>query len=174
MDRHGSTRDHGCRTSRFQDFATEEARRLVAAHDFLLTVGNNDANPSTILEAMAWGLVPVCTPTSGYVGYPGILNVPLHNPVGAAAVLNELQTTPEGRLIEMQQENWAALDTHFTWKRFAEQVVGAVRSGESPALLREPLHRKIWLRAAALTSPYSLLRPANLRLLLAPHRRKGP
>ena len=148
-----------------QDFTTKEALRLVAAHDFMLTVGRADANPTTVLEAMAWGLVPVCTPTSGYVSYPGIVNVPLDDATGAVAVLERLQACPEGRLREMQASNWQALDATFNWDRFTSHVLEAVRADESPPLLRESLGRKVELRARALAvpfgSPYCLLRRRN-------------
>lgn len=149
----------------YRDFSDEESLRLVAAHDFLVTVGRADANPTTILEAMAWGLVPVCTPTSGYVGYPGIVNVPLDDAGGAAAILQRLQSVPEGRLREMQTANWAALDATFHWQRFSSRVMEAIRSDETPPVMRESVGRKIRLLAIALTvppsSPYCVLRPRN-------------
>jgi hypothetical protein len=149
----------------YQDFASESARRLVASHDFLLTVGRADANPATLLEGMAWGLVPVCTPTSGYEEYPSIVNIPLDDPQGALRVLERLQSVPEDALTDMQTANWKALDDHFNWERFASQVREAIDSGASPPVLREGTGRKARLRVAAVVSPYSMLRRGNLRLL---------
>jgi glycosyltransferase involved in cell wall biosynthesis len=149
----------------YHDFSASEAQRLVAAHDFMITVGRADANPTTVLEAMAWGLVPVCTPTSGYVGYPGIVNVPVDDAARALDVLQRLQASPDGFLREMQAANWEALDATFSWERFAGQVLEAVRSDESPPMLGESLTRKAQLRARALTvplsSPYCMLRRRN-------------
>ena len=54
------------------DFTDPAARERIAAFDFMLTVGKADANPTTILEAMAWGLIPVCTAQSGYAGFESI------------------------------------------------------------------------------------------------------
>lgn len=156
----------GVRSLGRQDFTSEEARRLVAEHDFLLTVGRADANPATVLEGMAWGLVPVCTPTSGYAGYPGIVNLPLDDPAGAVGVLDAHQAVPEGQLLEMQEVNWQALDAHFNWDRFAGQVFDAIRSDASPALRAEDPGRKMRLRVATLSSPYSMLHPRSLRPLV--------
>ncbi len=117
------------------NFATPEGKALITQHDFMLTVGNADGNPTTILEAMAWGLIPVCTPQSGYANYPGIPNVPLGQPDRAAARLRELQNIPEANLRQMQQRNWEALDHHFNWDRFARQVIQAIESTDSPACL---------------------------------------
>jgi glycosyltransferase involved in cell wall biosynthesis len=146
-----------------QDFRTDPAKSLITAHEFLITVGRADANPATILEAMAWGLIPICTPQSGYSGYPGIVNVPLDNAEQAVAILYELQATPESRLHEMQAANWELLDQHFNWDRFAGQVIGAIESDASPALAPESWQRRLRLWQAFVSSPYFYLRPRNLR-----------
>jgi glycosyltransferase involved in cell wall biosynthesis len=143
------------------DFATDAARSVVAQHDFLVTVGRFDANPTTILEAMAWGLIPVCTPTSGYVGYEGIVNVPLDDPSRAADVLVSLDEIGTGKLERMREANWRLLDAHFNWDRFADDVLGAIRSDSRPSMGREPLRRRALLRAHALTAP---TQRTNLRL----------
>lgn len=124
-------------------FATQEARRLVAQFDFLINVSTADANPTAILEAMAWGLVPVCTPQSGYVGIPSIVNVPLGDPEAVAEVLRGLQNAPSERLRSMQDANWALLDAHYNWARFSDQVVEAIESSTSPALGHESFGRRL-------------------------------
>jgi glycosyltransferase involved in cell wall biosynthesis len=145
------------------DFRDERARRLVAEYDFLVTVGRADANPTTVLEAMSWGLIPVCTPSSGYVGYDGILNVPVDDPDAAAATLMELDATSDEWLAGLQRDNWELLDSDFTWERFLRRVVDAIESDESPPLLRPPLSRSLRLRAAAARSVHAWARPRNLR-----------
>lgn len=150
----------------FQNFATPEGKRSVAAHDFLLTVGRADANPTTVLEAMAWGLIPVCTPQSGYVGYPSIVNVPLDDPAGAAAVLRRLQTAPQSELAGWQSRNWQLLNEHFQWDRFAAQVISAIESPASPPLgpVSPAARRRLqWL---TLQSPNAFWRPRNFSTCL--------
>jgi glycosyltransferase involved in cell wall biosynthesis len=179
----GSFEEYGRR-----DFADPEARRLVADYDFLLTVGVGDANPTTVLEAMAWGLVPVCTPESGYAGRAGIVNVPLGDSERAAAILQALQARPEADLLELQAANDGDLDAHFNWDRFTDQVVAAIESDESPACLpigRGRAFRLRWLsgsRQASVLGPSQLrssLRslaagsPVGRRLLEARARRRG-
>jgi glycosyltransferase involved in cell wall biosynthesis len=153
----------GVRALGRQDFSTAEARTLVAGYDFMLTVGSSDANPTTIIEAMAWGLVPVCTPQSGYAGHPGIVNVPLGDAERAVAVLCHLQTEPEERLRGLQAVNREAVERHYNWDRFTDQVVEAIESDASPPLLPEPFARRAELRWRSWTSPYSVLRPPGLR-----------
>lgn len=152
----------GLRALGRQNFATAGGRSAVAEHDFLLTVGRADANPTTILEAMAWGLLPVCTPQSGYVGYGGISNVPLDDVRGAVAVLRRLQGLPESDLRSMQTANWALLNRHFNWDRVTEQVVEAIESDASPPSHSAPFAQRTRIRWGALRSPYAPWRPRTL------------
>ena len=146
----------------YQDFSTECAKDLIASYDFMITVSDADANPATILESMAWGLIPVCTPQSGYTGYPGIVNVPLGDVKRTMEILRQLQSWPETKLKEMQAANWQALDTHFNWDRFARQVFGAIESDASSALEDVSPLRKLRIRYAALKRPFMRFRPRYL------------
>lgn len=136
-----------------QDFSTPAARELVAGFDFLITVGRADANPTTILEAMAWGLIPVCTPQSGYQGVSGIVNVPLDDVTGVTSIIRELQEMSDAELRRIQRENWDRLDRDFTWDQFAEKVAGAIESADTPALGPASRLRRLRLSWAAATSP---------------------
>ena len=124
----------GLRPLGWLDFATQPARNLVSGYDFMITVGSADANPTTILEAMAWGLIPICTPQSGYRDVAGIFNVPLGDAPGAAIAIIDLLRRPSAELQEIQRANWSLLDRDYTWDRFAERVVAAIESADRPAL----------------------------------------
>lgn len=154
----------------WQDFSDKAARELMAGFDFLITVGWADANPTTVLEAMAWGLIPVCTPQSGYEGVQGIINVPLGDVAGASEVIERLQATPETELRAQQRENWDALDRQFNWDRFAGQVAQAIESDRSPGLGHEGRVRRFRLAWSAATSyhtsvPRHALPHAAVRLI---------
>ncbi|MFX1235963.1 MAG: hypothetical protein ACFFBY_15660 [Promethearchaeota archaeon] len=146
----------------FYDFSKPEAKRILAEHDFMITVGHVDSNPTTILEAMAWGLIPVCTPQSGYVNYPGIVNIPLGNAEKAIEVLCSLQELPEFKLQEMQAFNWEALDTHLNWDRFACQVAEAIESDSNPMLVPISLITRLKIFLSLIRSPYSFIRSRYL------------
>jgi glycosyltransferase involved in cell wall biosynthesis len=149
------------------DFSDDSARSLVSEFDFLVTVGLHDANPTTVLEAMSWGLIPVCTPQSGYYGCPGIVNVPGDDPDRAARILDDLNSIDELDLLKMQRVNRQLVDTHFTWERFAGQVVTAIESTETALMRQESLTRRLRIRFREFTSPYSPIRrsPLAQRLL---------
>jgi glycosyltransferase involved in cell wall biosynthesis len=137
----------------FIDFDSMEGRRTIADYDFMITVGHSDPNPATILEAMAWGLIPLCTPQSGYVEATGILNVPLNDLGEASRVIKHANEMPAEELEKMQRSNWHALDTHYNWDRFAGQVVEAIESTESPKI-HSSLYRKFFLRYYAAVAPW--------------------
>jgi glycosyltransferase involved in cell wall biosynthesis len=136
-----------------QDFSSEAARALVAGFDLTITVGEFDANPTTILESMAWGLVPICTPTSGYVGIPSIVNVPLGDPAAAAAVLRRLLEAPAAELEALQAANHALVATRYTWERFGQDVAAQVEASGSPPLGRSGPWNTARLRMAEAASP---------------------
>jgi glycosyltransferase involved in cell wall biosynthesis len=144
-----------------QDFSSEQGKKAIADHDFLITVGMADANPATILEAMAWGLIPLCTPQSGYVGYPGIVNVPLNDVREAVRIMRQLEKMSDEKLNEMQAINWRALDNHFNWDRFTEQIIWAIESDECPGFGARGLSAKLKIICGRLFSPYSPLRPTR-------------
>jgi glycosyltransferase involved in cell wall biosynthesis len=148
-----------------RSLTTAEGRALVSGYDILLTVGKADGNPATILEAMAWGLIPVCTPQSGYVGFQSILNVPINDTAGAVQVLWSLLVEPEARLREIQEQNWRLLDEYFNWDRFAAQVVAAIESEEAPACVPVSIGRRLELLFAEIFNPFwaNLLDPRKMR-----------
>lgn len=136
------------------DFATAEGKSAVAQYDLMLTVGRGDANPTTILEAMAWGLIPVCTPQSGYDGIPSLPNVPLGDSRAAAEVLRHLLEAPESELLAIQAANWKLLDEHYNWDRFATQVADAIEATDSPPLGHESIGRRAAFLYSSWTAPY--------------------
>lgn len=136
----------------YHDFSTPSGQEIIAQHDFMITVGEADANPTTILEAMAWGLIPVCTEQSGYRGYPGIINVPLNDTTATLPILRNLQQLPTQELSLLQYINTQALDQHFNWDRFSQQVIDAIESDESPTLGKAGLHTMAQLRLAEANS----------------------
>lgn len=151
----------------FQDFSTEKSKKIVSKYDFMITVGNSDANPTTILEAMSWGLIPVCTPQSGYEGFPGIINIPIDNIKKATEVINQLQMMDDEKLRSMQVLNWEILSQHFNWDRFTTQVIEALESSSSPNCLKSTFLNNLNIRFSEIFSPYSNWNPRNWLKLLS-------
>ena len=143
------------------DFSKQEAKNLIKKYDFLITVGSSDANPTTILEAMAWGLIPVCSVQSGYEGFSGIRNISIDDMEDAVATINKLQSVSEEQLKKWHQENLDCLDNHFNWERFCSQVLDEIESKYSPHLAEITSNNRLFLQAAELESPYYWGRPIN-------------
>jgi hypothetical protein len=130
----------------FMDFSQPEARAKVADYDFMITVGAMDANPTTILEAMGWGLIPTVTMQSGYENRPGIVNVPLNDVAAAQQVFHRLQTASDEDLRELQRQGQADVDTHYRWDRFYAQVRAAIDGTESPPIRPATLKERVLLK----------------------------
>lgn len=162
-------RRHGQR-----DFATAEARKLVATHDFLITVGLADANPTTVLEAMAWGLVPVCTRESGYSNIPGIVNIDGRDLENAKRTIEFLERAPSSELETLRATNDQALDGEYSWNYFAAKVEAALVSERvPPPLPPTDVRSAVRLRLRAALSPYSPIRPQNIATtILREYRRR--
>ncbi|MBC8257392.1 MAG: hypothetical protein H8E38_00090 [SAR324 cluster bacterium] len=144
------------------DFSKVDAHDLIKEFDFLITVGTSDANPTTILEAMAWGLIPVCSIQSGYEGFSGIRNISIDNVEVAVETINNLQSISEEKLRKWQQVNLAELENHFNWDRFCKQVSAEIESKDSPGLAIPSLKTRLFLLFAEWKSPNFWAKPNNL------------
>jgi len=141
------------------DFAGAEARALMAGYDFMITVGTADANPSTILEAMAWGLVPVCSPQSGYEGLEGIPNLPIESLEGSLAALDALQSVPESTLRAWVRKNDGRLRRHYAWSRFCTEVERALLAPPTAPLQPHSFASMTAMRWQAWRGPNAPWRP---------------
>jgi len=151
----------GLKTLGTLDFSKQEAKKLIQEYDYLITVGSADANPTTILEAMAWGLIPVCSVQSGYEGFSGIRNISIDSMEDAVTTIKHLQSVSEVNLKKWQQENLASLDKHFNWKRFCAQVIYEIESEEKPDLTETSFTNRLFLLFAEFRSPSFWGRPIN-------------
>jgi glycosyltransferase involved in cell wall biosynthesis len=125
----------------YLDLNSKEARNLLREFDFMITVGSWDANPTTILESIAWGLIPICTPTSGYNSCPGIINIPLNNTKKAIDIINNLQDLSCHELNKIQYAGYNTLIEYYNWDRFCEQVKEEILSKNNYTLFEK--HEKI-------------------------------
>jgi hypothetical protein len=99
------------------------------------------------------------------VDEPGVVNVPLDDLAGALAVLDHLQHSPAGRLVEAREANDRRLAEHFTWERFGDQVEAGLRA-DLPPVGRAPLARRLRLAVVAATSPSGPFRGPGPRLVV--------
>ena len=127
----------------------------------MITVGSADANPTTILEAMAWGLIPVCSVQSGYEGFSSIRYISIDCIDDSVETIKNLQSVPEEQLKKWQQENLNALDKHFNWERFCAQVLNEIENEDNLHLLDTGFKYRLFLLLAEYRSPSFWLRQTN-------------
>lgn len=94
--------------------------------DFFITMGISDANPTTILEAMAWGFPVLCTPQTGYYDMPELNPVSTTDMARNLEVLHRMQHAPEEELLAQADAARRLVERHFTWERFTRTVVTGV------------------------------------------------
>lgn len=157
----------------WRDTSQRATLDLIKQFDFLITVGHADANPTTVLEAMSWGLVPVCTPQSGYDQEPGIVNVPVDSPKVAAAILRSLNTAESAYLETLSQFNLDRVRSYYTWERFMVKVRAELDSSVSPVMPEPSARTRSVIKIAEMRSPLYFARPTQLLKLLRSAARRG-
>lgn len=95
---------------------------LANQFDFFINTSISDANPTTILEAMAWGFPVACTPGSGYHNIQAITTLSSTDIEYNAKILRDLQFAPEDHLQWLSQEGRRLIETHYSWERFCKTV----------------------------------------------------
>lgn len=108
-------------------FNEEYIRKLAEECDFFITMGVSDANPTTILEAMAWGFPVCCTPQSGYYNMPEINQMSIDDMEHNLSVLNRLQYAPEEELLAQSDKARFLASEKYTWKRFTKKIIDEVQ-----------------------------------------------
>jgi Glycosyltransferase len=157
------------------DFSDPEALRFAAGFDFMISPSERDANPTTILEAMALGLLPVAPEGSGYYADDGVLQISGRNLSAADETIRMLQAMDVGEILKRREENWRRLDAHYNWDRFYEVVKGALlaETKEDLALSAKTRSRLALHYLTSPRSPYSFKRfRTRLNALLSFWKRK--
>jgi hypothetical protein len=124
------------------DFSTSTGRQIIGNYDFMITVGLADANPTTILEALSWGLIPICTETSGYTSEFGIVNIPNDDVDSACSLLSDLQFMESDDLARLAEAGDRLLTEKYNWQSFFSVVSDALFSDTSPAIPPKSVTRR--------------------------------
>jgi glycosyltransferase involved in cell wall biosynthesis len=105
----------------------EVMERLAAECDVFVTMGISDANPTTILEAMAWGFPVACTPQSGYYKMEELKEFSTTDMAHNLALLDWFQSADEAELLRQADRARKLVETGFTFERFTGTVVDTLR-----------------------------------------------
>ena len=110
------------RITPFAYLTPEYVGKLAGLYDIFVNTSVSDANPTTILEAMAWGFPVACTPQSGYYNMPSLLSLSTSDIAANVHTLTETQYAPDEQLQQMSVTNRNLVETHYTWDRFCGTV----------------------------------------------------
>ena len=80
-----------------------ELPHLAREYDFTINCGVHDANPTTVIEAAAMGLIPLATPQCGW-DEPAT-HFPYGQSLSAVDIISDLLYSNESRLIRLQNDN---------------------------------------------------------------------
>lgn len=103
---------------KLDDYAKEICRQC----DIMVSVSNSDANPTTLLETKAWGLMAACTKESGYYNDQMFEELHLDNFPRTMEVLNHLLNEDINKLSHKSLEDRKIIETKYTWERFCRTI----------------------------------------------------
>jgi hypothetical protein len=107
-------------------FDMDYLARLADECDFVISMGVSDANPTTVLESMAWGFPVCCTPESGYYNMPEIIEMSTTSMEHNRRILGWLQNAPEEELLARADRARRLVEEKYTWERFVGTIMGGL------------------------------------------------
>lgn len=109
----------------FADLNEEFMINIAEEYDFFINV-SRDAQVTTVLEQMCFGIVVACTPESGYT-CPSLIPLSTDDTPRNVEVLKELQIMDEEKLLAIAQRNRAYAINHHSWKQFCDTITSFMR-----------------------------------------------
>lgn len=99
------------------------AQKIVDDCDIMINTSISDANPTTLLEARAWGIITACTPQSGYYNDPFFTELDLADIKKSMANLRHLlHDASNEELMLRATKSREEIETRYTWDRFCNTV----------------------------------------------------
>jgi glycosyltransferase involved in cell wall biosynthesis len=149
------------------DFSDPHQREVLKRYDFLIMTSWADANPTVVLEAMSWGLLPICTPQCGYTEEDGVIILAQGDRQKACDILNNFDRCSTDEIESRVNKFDDLLDTEFSWDRFATRIQEIMDSSRTYSRPPKPRLGEV---INEVKSNKFFLRPANIRSYLARNR----
>ena len=102
----------------------------------MIHTSNFDANPSTVLEGISWGIMPIMTKQCGYEGFDKIMYIPLNNVSKAVKKINFLQNLNQKKLKNLQKINLQFLKNKYNWKNFRFKILKVVNKKKTNLIIK--------------------------------------
>lgn len=106
----------------FADLTPSFMKELAKEYDIFLTTSTGDAQATTILEQMCFGLVVACTPETGY-DHQSLIKLSTHDTSYNIKELEKLQQAEESQLLSIARENRKTAIEKHSWEEFTKKVV---------------------------------------------------
>jgi hypothetical protein len=123
---HPLSRLPNVRTVGWQYLTGAVAQEICDNSDIFINVSCSDANPTTLLEASAWGLIAGCTPQSGYYNDPKFFELRLDNVNFCVQQIRKHLAMPESDLLSWADRNRNDVLINYNWDVFTSKVMSAL------------------------------------------------
>jgi hypothetical protein len=124
----GNKKVDGIKHHGWLNFHEKKGTDIIKKYDFLIMTSKHDANPTVILEAMAWGIIPLVTKECGYYKNKGIVNIPLNDLNETVNIIKKLQSFKDQDLKRIQTHNYLEVKNKYTWEIFTKKVIKFLKS----------------------------------------------
>lgn len=98
------------------------ARQITNECDIFISTSLSDANPTTLLEARAWGLITACTPQSGYYNDEFFTELDLCDFDKTIKAIRGLLNEDEQVLLDRSKRSRTEIEAKYNWNNFCETV----------------------------------------------------
>jgi len=105
----------------FASLSPSFMKEILHEYDIFVTTSTADAQATTILEQMSFGMAIACTPESGYE-YDSIERLSTHDTGRNVETLLRLQNADENELLERALKNRELLKKHHSWETFCDSI----------------------------------------------------
>jgi len=106
----------------------QTAKKIVDECDIFLNTSISDANPTTLLEATAWGIPVVCTRESGYYNDPMFTNIDLTDvPHNVRILTNLLDKVESDNLMKRAKASREIIESKYNWDTFCRTILDGLQ-----------------------------------------------
>ena len=110
------------------ELSSLESVNIIKGIDFMITAGNLDANPTTVIESSSMGLIAICPVGSGYEENDGVFNISGTNIDLAINQINKLNLISEVELNKKRKKMYLLIKDRYNWTVFTENIIKEIQS----------------------------------------------
>lgn len=107
-----------------KEFMTE----LALEYDFFLNTSTADAQATTVLEQMCFGLGVACTPQSGY-SYPSVIKLSTYDTEYNLTQIAKMQSMQEAEICDLVAENRKMIVKYHQWDGILNKIITYLENG---------------------------------------------